>query len=513
VTVRTRFGVAFAILLSTAATAWANPPDATDGPKSPNPALPQNDAERYVDAQLARDAIADLNALPADKRTLRAAFLVSLLTGPAARTAQHGVRIAHASVIDRIDLAYAVIATRIQLTDCLLTEVDLSNAELQRGASFLRSDFAHGAYFGNARVHYTLDVQGATFHGGADFGVLQADSFDANRTRFLSTSELVSFNSMKIANNAVLYGAEFDGPTIFLGANVGGILGLDGSTFAKDVQLQTMIVSGPFTFRSWDQRNGPAQRILQTHFQGVDLSGTTARSFDGSDARFDKKVKFGGVQSSGAFSLTNAVFNDDVFFAGARLRLFQVKGATFNHGLDLADMQYTQVECGKADDCFVDYVEHANYSPRAYAQLENFLRDSGHAGEADDVEYRRQSRERRSELKAGSPAWMWSSFLWLFVGYGKHPELAFFWGGLFVIANIVVFRRREYMDRRDDKGPERGFSPFWYSLDAFFPVVDLDARTVWIPKARWRRTYLRIQTLIGWVLIPIALAALGGIIK
>lgn len=67
---------------------------------------------------------------------------------------------------------------------------------------------------------------------------------------------------------------------------------------------------------------------------------------------------------------------------------------------------------------------------------------------------------------------------------------------------------------------ERSFSPFWYSVSLFLPMVDLCSSTVWRPKydpadrtTHWRVRYVPIHILAGWVFIPVGLASLTGIIK
>jgi hypothetical protein len=56
---------------------------------------------------------------------------------------------------------------------------------------------------------------------------------------------------------------------------------------------------------------------------------------------------------------------------------------------------------------------------------------------------------------------------------------------------------------------------FWYSLGLFLPFVDLQADKVWKPKAdqTFLRNYMRVHILLGWILIPLVLAALTGLIK
>jgi len=59
------------------------------------------------------------------------------------------------------------------------------------------------------------------------------------------------------------------------------------------------------------------------------------------------------------------------------------------------------------------------------------------------------------------------------------------------------------------------FNAFWYSLDVFAPVIDLETAKYWKPKPdqTFARHYLRVQRILGWIIIPIAGATILGLIK
>ena len=71
------------------------------------------------------------------------------------------------------------------------------------------------------------------------------------------------------------------------------------------------------------------------------------------------------------------------------------------------------------------------------------------------------------------------------------------------------------MIEQEDKYKGRTYNRFWYSLDIFIPAIDLDAAKAWKPKEECKHAihYMRACRLVGWVLIPIGLAAMTGIIK
>ena len=120
------------------------------------------------------------------------------------------------------------------------------------------------------------------------------------------------------------------------------------------------------------------------------------------------------------------------------------------------------------------------------------------------------------------------------------------WSVGFVLVGWMVFRPAQM--RPKDKKRSGAASPreadsanaddhrcnsFWYSLDLFAPAIDLHVADGWMPKLpekpfpdpsswrqrllwhcrRWRWYYMHIHKCIGWILVPLGLAAVLGIVK
>jgi hypothetical protein len=188
------------------------------------------------------------------------------------------------------------------------------------------------------------------------------------------------------------------------------------------------------------------------------------------------------------------------------------------------------------------FINNVNFSADAYESLEAYFRRVGEHHLADAVYIHR----KQEELKDRDMYWprkMWSHVLYWFVGYGKRPEKALIWSlGIVVFGSVFVFRPSK-MCRKEDKGgnedaPEPAqeknlrCNSFWYSLDLFAPAIDLHVADAWNPEIpvdpfpeqgrygqvlwhlhRWRWYYVRIHKTIGWILIPLGLAAVLGIVK
>ena len=152
------------------------------------------------------------------------------------------------------------------------------------------------------------------------------------------------------------------------------------------------------------------------------------------------------------------------------------------------------------------------YTADVYGNLEAFFSRQGYREDADRAFIAGKSRERKEYLHGLS--WLGSWLLYLLVGYGRHPSNAGYLCVLFVALGCVLFAPHKMEPQKPDDAP-RVYNRFWYSLDLFLPFVDLQADDVWKPKTEQRllRHYVRLHVMLGWILIPIVLAALTGLIK
>ncbi len=71
------------------------------------------------------------------------------------------------------------------------------------------------------------------------------------------------------------------------------------------------------------------------------------------------------------------------------------------------------------------------------------------------------------------------------------------------------------MKLNESKFSDRRYNPFWYSLDVFAPIIDLEAAKIWSPgpEKTFRWVFFRIQRILGWLLVPIAVAAFTGFLR
>ena len=120
----------------------------------------------------------------------------------------------------------------------------------------------------------------------------------------------------------------------------------------------------------------------------------------------------------------------------------------------------------------------------------------------------------RSKENLHGLSWVGSYLLDWLVGYGRRPWQAGIPCAALIALGCVLFSPKKMEPQKPDDAP-RVYSRFWYSLGLFLPFVDLQADKVWKPKAdqTFLRNYMRVHIMLGWILVPLVLAALTGLIK
>lgn len=105
--------------------------------------------------------------------------------------------------------------------------------------------------------------------------------------------------------------------------------------------------------------------------------------------------------------------------------------------------------------------------------------------------------------------------LLILVGYGRRPENALYASGVVVLIGSLVFWDRRNLVPRDAKHSSHDYSPFWFSFDLLTPFIDLHQADTWVPRQGWwfGRNYAHLHRILGWILVPIGIAAITGIIK
>jgi uncharacterized protein YjbI with pentapeptide repeats len=441
--------------------------------------------DAQIRAALQKDEPADLAKLSskASERIIESSFLRELLTGNYPQNHQRRITIRNAVVISDFDLSNEEIPVDVALIDCHFQGgVNFQQANFKKSLTLDGSEFSgevellycrvNGALsarsakftkpdkevsFEGLRVGDDVNFNQAVFAGGASFNSLETGrDFQMNLARFNSANLLVNFESIR-ARNGLFHKAEFEGPVKFTGAEFSESLEASGVQFRNatgprfdDVKAGTIIFD-TISFRDkYPDRNG-------VRFEGI---------------KFDRIAVWNNSKNEGE---------------------------------------------RWSNEHLIDIASRAEFSPEFYTGLEAFLNKVGEPEKSEDLFLGYKRRERNERLTGLDK--LKSYTLDLLVGYGRKPYKAFIYSAFVLIVGCFVFGSKSGMElQKKEDGKDAGlpiYNPFWYSLDLLAPVIDLKAASVWTPRAdrKFARNYVHIQRIFGWILIPIGLVALSGLLS
>jgi len=434
-------------------------------------------AEKFVLAQLRAGKPADLKSqFPNEtNRILRAAFLEAVLTQTGTNVHRNGFAIEHAVIPDAFDLRNAEVHFETSLTACRFADnVNLSKSIFENGLSLTGSTFDRAAHFSSMKIGRALNLDQTSFGGEVVAPQMELMGLlSARESHFNSPTGRVDFTSLKTGGDALFTRATFAGPVTFQSAQIG---------------------------QNW--------RFDRAHFNGRD----TLVSFE--EAKPGAATSFVGCRFAGYISFKDAKF--------AALDFSDVAWPA-DHAdrpwLWLNGMTYLRINAGSEKESWQnlhDLVQRSArgsaYSADVFAQLEDYYRALGYPREANAFFRAKKKREREEVLHGTS--WLWSFFLDQFVGYGRSPERAILWSVAIIAIGCAMFRPNR-MEPQLAHFEGRKYSAFWYSVDVYLPIIKLHDAEVWKPKERYVMTHVwrRVHTILGWALIPIALAAWTGMLS
>jgi hypothetical protein len=438
---------------------------------------------------------------------------------------------------------------------------DIASNFIAQGAKFQNKETE--ANFNRIKVRgYAFFFNGAVFEGRANFGSADiASTFSAERAKFQNKEKEADFSGMKVGGYVFFNGAVFEGPANFILADIARAFAAKGAKFQNnqreanfysmkvggDTTFDSAAFEGPVNFGSADvaadfKADGAKFQSKQTeaNFNSMKVKGDAsfgsaifegpvnfgladiARNFQAQLAKFQNKEQtahFNGMKVGGRAFFNQAVFEGPVDLRYADFAWLDLSGASWPKAaaqFNLQGMGYKYIRAASKEPqshkALLNVADQSAYSADVYSHLEEFFLRQGYRADADDAFIKGKRRERRENLHGLGRL---DSYLldWL-VGYGRRPWQAGIPCAALVALGCVLFSPKK-MERQKPEDTPRVYSRFWYSLDLFLPFVDLQADDVWKPKTneRFLRHYVRLHVMLGWILIPIVLAALTGLIK
>jgi uncharacterized protein YjbI with pentapeptide repeats len=390
------------------------------------------------------------------------------------------------------------------------------------GSRFKKADFIHMKVRGDAAF------ADATFEGRAEFFAADiAGDFSVARSKFQNKQRAASFIGMKVGGSAYFTAAVFKGPLFFLFADIANDLYMQSAGFqntagvsfwgmkvGRDAHFDSTVFDGWMDFRRTDIIGNLS--ALKTRFQNKQQPATFHSTKIGGDA------VFGGARFEGPPDLRYADFGlldlSNASWPKVAPQI-QMQGMSYKHIRAVAENE------PKSHRALLELADQSPYTADVYTNLEAFFLRQGYRADADRAFIAGKLREREQYSPEGRGVreyvlssdwlrWLGSTMLYLLVGFGRRPwQAAIPCAGLVAIGCILFSPKK--MEPQKPEDTPRVYSRFWYSLGLFLPFVDLQADKVWKPKTDqiFLRNYMRVHILLGWILVPLVLAALTGLIK
>ena len=409
--------------------------------------------------------------------------------------------------------------------------------------------------FEYAKIGRNLAIEGAEFHERVSFLRSHVSQiFAAEAAKFLNKASEAKFEDLKVDGAFQIRRSQIDCPANFLSATT-GVFDARFAHFNGQASFWKLKVNGDAMFDGTSFGDAAIfhgaevtkdfevvdSAVFTDSKQVVDFSSMNI----GGNARFLKVVFAGGLSLSRTSVTGNLELGEfraegpgvkDLSVVKTDNLIFQnisVAPPYFINGMSYRLLFAPQDEVLR----FVDGAEYDANNPNIYKNLEGFYQQQGNLEGAKAVHVAWKKREssvlgpctlclnRNSRLFGHPSQYLLNWFLYVTTVYGQHLEVALLWSVGFIGAGYLVFRRREWMEATHSKSNkvlrfkrefnQQNYNPWWYSIALFLPVVSLRDKDDWIPKAdRWKsRIYMRLHIIFGYLLIPIGLAALTGLIK
>lgn len=401
--------------------------------------------------------------------------------------------------------------------------VDFSGMHIGRQFS---ADGAQFNYQESQVLFHRLEVEqdayfrGATFKGGVDFTMMRISG-----SLYLDPLPEIDKLKRTIVNGNVQFG----------GSSIGGQLKADFACFGEKgenslasfngltVSQETFFKGTTFEGRvhicfahlldlAFEGNPAIAELLLENTRIGrkLEISQTTIQMFQGKSLEVKGPATLRQLTISGGADLQDSSFQV--------LNLHDVNWPQNSEKFFLEGLTYGAVNAGDGKEDWrklLDWVEGSRFNTQNYSQLEAYFSRYGHRERADKVFItgKRQAANRLTWWKKWPTKIFWGGL----AGYGRKPYLTLPWIIFFIAIGALVFsldftsngmESQPYLKQMVADYPV--FAKIILSLDRFLPGVDLGVAKHWAPihVCFFSLIYWYLQKILGWILIPIALAAI-----
>lgn len=422
-------------------------------------------------------------------------------------------------------------------------DADFRDLRCEESTIFRDTRFEKNANFNAARLGVAV-YDGAIFSGPANFKQAQFDVLQCIGAVF---EDGVTFNGVLCRRSAFFENARFagEGKIDFIGTKFRSI-DCSGATFKCGADFTGLQCEGNGYFRRTRFEAKAKTRFVDARFDFLECQS----------ALFNGKVHFDYTQVSGRLTLWGTRFQDDVSFQNMSVRnlsLFSLQDERpmsdhfpFNKKIDLRQFTFDDFEGTKGQQRrIVDVQALSKFSQDPYLQFEQYYRSIGDDAYAKDVYYAGRLSLRRKASHWGGWKRMGDWFLCWTVGYGvKIWRLLILWMLPLLTIGTIVFWSDAALTKKEESNISAAISSLghkflkevvteeradrstavykffkhlghrvWYSTDLFMPVVDLQIVKEYGRPQGLRGIYTVFHVIMGWVLVPLLIASLSGVIK
>lgn len=414
------------------------------------------------------------------------------------------------------------------------------------------------ANFNSMKVDQHALFSDMKFYGPVDFVLANIGcQFALDRVEFLSPDKPVDFRNLKVGGTIFFRGAKFYGPVDFELAAIGLNFRATGIEFLNVCQAQNFskLKVGHKVF--FDQSIVCCNLNLSYgDFYDVEIGGANQAEPEGQEKKFNiptlnlqgtliqRELKISNasigdlnashLQVKGPALFDNVEIATSADFRNSAFQTLAFRGVTFpeidkktnSRNVSLSELTYNYISIDKLDNADYnpeDYqkirnlLETSSFNTQSYVQLEAFFKRIGRDKWANEVFIRMHDRDLSEKLPWYSLRRWLEWFFWgVLAGYGRAPFRVFFVSLSLIALGALLFDPAHLKVGKptDDKLYKSIAVRFLLSLDRFLPI-DLGLIKYWDSKAChflvW--LYFNLELILGWILIPIALASIYSQIK
>ena len=500
-------------------------------------------------------AVQQRTSLNVQHKTIPAVYIEQLLQHPPATPefSRLGLFMSNAIITGRLNLLNLISSAIINISYSTFEDtVNLNNAALHSFVELNNDTFYKAVNAEYLSVDQSLDLTGSVFKSTADFSRMKAgEDVYCNSTQF---NTWVEFSNAVIGKSLFFKYAWLNNSAeaaYLRYMDIGKDLDFTGSYFYDSVFLGGSVIARNLLLdrvKCWRQFDAVEITVggqltgYYVYLYDLILNSSTVKNllrFDNSridymDLAFLRQERSSLWLSADTIVsglLTNMDVSDlhlessrftsylDLSFTNAnRLQLslstlpktvpFHPKdtGRLYLDGLTYKTLLMSKMTSFDSLQQFLQVLNAAPVSQTGYYNFEQYCRNVN-ADDLPDKVYITYRKRTASGIKDWLLDWL--------VGYGREPARIFIYIIIFILIGTLVFRDKNKMVNVKPEIPETTYNPFFYSFDLFLPVINLKDAENWIPQKQYKflRFYRRIHALIGWVVIPIGLAAISGLVK